>query len=258
MNAFTSPLLNRGRGNSKSKAQPNLIDHFKRLSKSYVGYSPKQLDKHMIDSLPTETKFYTYSAFGLVISSPLQCPELTCAVGPAHVKIEFRKIAAGFDSPKTASVRFKANPQQLLLEVDGVARFLIQNGSEIVIDRIEGASDECVRLFLLGSAFGALLHQRGTLVLHGSAIAVGQECVMFIGYSGAGKSTLAAALRSRGHGCLSDDLCAIELNENGVPHVLPAYPQAKLWLDSLDQLNVDYESLRRVRPKIEKSAGDRV
>jgi len=85
-----------------------------------------------------------------------------------------------------------------------------------------------VRLFLLGSAIGALMHQRGLLVLHGSTVKVGDECVVFLGSSGVGKSTLATQLRHRGYACLGDDVCAISIGEDGVPYAAPAYPPASL------------------------------
>ena len=50
-----------------------------------------------------------------------------------------------------------------------------------------------VRVFLLGSCIGALLHQRGILVLHAGAIHTDKGAVLFTGPWGIGKSTLLAA-----------------------------------------------------------------
>jgi len=200
-----------------------------------------------------------YKAFGLIVSMPLDCPELAAAsshpvIDDPDVIVSFGDVPAELPKPKARGACYQTMPGQLLLQVDRVARFLVRNGNEITIDRHSEASDDCVRLFLLGSAFGALLQQRGNLVLHGSTIQVDDACVVFLGKSGAGKSTLATALRNRGYICLGDDLCAIEIREDGVPSAFPAYPQAKLWAETLDRFQLDPTSLRRVRPALEKHA----
>ena len=63
-----------------------------------------------------------------------------------------------------------------------------------------------VRLFLLGSVWGALALQRGLLPLHASAVGRGRTVHAFTGPPGAGKSTLAAALAARGYPLFTDDM----------------------------------------------------
>lgn len=104
--------------------------------------------------------------------------------------------------------------------------------------------------FLLGSCMGALLMQRGLFLLHANAIKIGEHCVSFSGPSGVGKSTLAAAFLQCGYAILADDVCAINQNSE----VLPSFPQVKLWSDSSRKMNIDTESLRKIRPNIEKFA----
>jgi len=67
-----------------------------------------------------------------------------------------------------------------------------------------------VRLYLLGSAWGALCYQRDLLVLHASAVRVDGRAVAFCGRPGMGKSTLAAWLAESGHALVSDDLARFE------------------------------------------------
>jgi hypothetical protein len=138
--------------------------------------------------------------------------------------------------------------------VDGIARFLIADGRRIVIESPPGADPEDVRLFLYGSAFAALLHQRGDLVLHGSAIATGDTCVAFLGISGVGKSTTAIACQRRGYPVLTDDVCAIRPDATGRLVLHPGLPHAKLWLDSLKQFDLAPDGLQRIRPALEKRA----
>ncbi len=125
--------------------------------------------------------------------------------------------------------------------------------TEGVVDRAADASDDSVRLFLLGAVFAALLQQRGVLALNASAVAMERGSAVFMGLSRAGKSTLAASFHKRGYRVLTDDLCAISFRA-GQPMVWPGYPQLKLWPDVLERLDVDPGPLRRVRPELEKRA----
>ena len=90
-----------------------------------------------------------------------------------------------------------------------VARYLVSGGCEIIIEPHPTATEKDVRLFLLGSAMGALLLQRGIWPLHGSAIAGRSGAALFVGVSGSGKSTLVGAFHQRGFQVLADDVCAI-------------------------------------------------
>ena len=58
-----------------------------------------------------------------------------------------------------------------LLRVPRLARFRITAGRDIDVETEPGVSDHEVAGFVLGTAFGILLHQRGALVLHGAAVA---------------------------------------------------------------------------------------
>jgi hypothetical protein len=130
----------------------------------------------------------------------------------------------------------------------------VRDGREIVVNPLPDAPPETVRLFLLGSAFGALLHQRGILPIHGSAITYQGQAFILTGISGAGKSTLAAALVRKGCKLLTDDVAAITFNQAGTPWVQPAYPQQKLWRDSAVMMKLATGRLIRVMADMEKYA----
>jgi hypothetical protein len=195
-----------------------------------------------------------YKAYGMTISSCIPCPELLPGSGVSDVTVVYGDVPRELPgkNEKNNGVRYQAIPGQLLLEVDRIARMLVRNGNEIVIDRQPDATDDDLRLFLLGSGFGALMHQRGILALHGSTVQVGNGCVVFLGWSGAGKSTLAAALARRGYKTLGDDVCAISIGKDGIPYAASAYPQAKMWIETLQYFGLDPQELRRVRPASEK------
>jgi hypothetical protein len=111
-----------------------------------------------------------------------------------------------------------------------------------------GIDAASVRVFLLGSVLGAVMFQRGFLVLHGNAIDVGGRAMVCLGPSGAGKSTLAAAMALRGYPVLADDVVPVDADCAAVP----GFPRIKLWLDTAERLDIATGGLDRIRPGLEK------
>jgi hypothetical protein len=137
----------------------------------------------------------------------------------------------------------------LRLTVDDIGRFRITDGVRIAWHRQHsGVSDQDMRTFLLGSAVGALLIQRGILVLHGNALEKDGQAIVCMGHSGAGKSTLAYALMQQGWRLLGDDLVAV--NPDG--SVLPGIPRIKLWHDAAKAFGLDPAVLPPIRQGIHK------
>ena len=162
-----------------------------------------------------------YRLFGLTVDSAIDLPEL-----PAQTRHDEKPdftIAVG---PVDAGRGF-------VLDIPDVARFGIVEGRSIVVEPAPGARAGDIRLFLLGSAMGALLHQRGLLPLHANAVALDGRAAAFMGRSGAGKSTLAAWFHDRGERILADDVCVIETGGEGAL-AFPGLPRLRLWEDALE------------------------
>lgn len=116
-----------------------------------------------------------------------------------------------------------------------------------------GATEDALRVCLLGWFLGALLQQRGLIVLHGNAVSFdGQTAEIFVGDKGAEKFTMAAWCYQQGASLVADDICAIYFNAAGLPLVLPSYPHMRLWPESVDLLGLSYQNLRPVREGIDK------
>lgn len=183
---------------------------------------------------------------GLAVVSEIELPELLPGAG-AVPDAEIRLIAA---LPEAADLQdlgagWWAGPGAVRIEAAGVARFHVQDGARILVEVAPGAAAADVRLYLLGSAFGALLHQRGLLPLHAAGIVLEHGCCAIGGDSGAGKSTLSAFIRQRGYRSLADDVLAVEQRATG-PYALPGYPQTKLWADSALSLGLETGGRTRV------------
>ncbi len=202
------------------------------------------------DNLPP----HRHRVYGLTVATWIPFPELEAAPADAPVDAFFRLagVPAQLDQPQFTGARFQAAPGRLLAWIPGVARYLAVEGREILVQPDADAIDGDLRALLLCSPMGGLLHQRGLLPLHASAIATDRGAVVFMGNSGRGKSTLAAHFRQRGFRVLTDDIAVVTFDSAGRPQVQPGLPQFKLWPNSVAELGADAETLPRLRPQLEK------
>jgi hypothetical protein len=168
-----------------------------------------------------------YSVFGLVLESELTLPELFPAPEDPPVDVTIRLGPAGDAHSIT--------PEEVNLVIPKVAAYRVRGGTEMIVDPVAGASDRNIRLFLLGSALGAIVHQRGLLPLHANAIEIDGHAVAFMGHSGVGKSTMAAWFLDRGHRILADDVCVVAPDASGTPLAYPGIPRLRLWREALEQ-----------------------
>jgi hypothetical protein len=198
---------------------------------------------------PDRPNFF-YFAFGLQICSEIELSHfMPVGVRRPDVHIRLGKVPDSLEHPHARGVLYQSSPQEFLLNIDGIARYLISGGDEILIQPAAGADKRSVNLFLFGSALGALFHQRGLLPLHASGIVVEQGAVLFAGASGCGKSTIAAAFHQRGYPVLADDICPIQIT-NPI-RAMPGTPFLMLWKDALLEI-AHISGLTRVRPELEK------
>jgi len=195
---------------------------------------------------------YIYRAYGLIFSSELQIPELESAEGSPDVEIRLGAVPAALSVPREQGQWFQATADEFLFRLDAVAGFYVADGRQITIELFTDPGDPEVRLFLLGSVFCALLHQRGYLALHGSAVEMRGKGLLFTGDRGVGKSTLAAAFHDKGYRILADDVCAVRLGQDGTPYIVPGFPGLKLWRDSVERMGKSLDSLTPVKRDIGK------
>lgn len=111
---------------------------------------------------------HRYCLFGLTLASELELPGL---------------MASRSDVADVA-IRQGVVGQQASISIEGVARFAVVGGQEIVVEAWPDAPTRNVRLYLLGSAMGLLLHQRGLLPLHANAVEVDGGAVAVLGHPG--------------------------------------------------------------------------
>ena len=182
---------------------------------------------------------FRYSVFGLKFLSAIEFPELLAAdFQKPDVILECTQVPSGLDRKDVDWGWCQANRSEMLLLIDGVGRFHVCNGETIRVDRrnlgTNGLPDSHLRLWVLGSCFAAILHQRASIPLHASAIEMPSGIWAFTADSGVGKSTIAAFLTQ----CFSvplvtDDVLALELTDQGVA-ARPGPRKIKLTREAID------------------------
>ena len=193
-----------------------------------------------------------YEIFGLILSSDWVLPRLKEVAGPRSVDVEIKRATintAGISNATVTYPSLQIAPDSVWLSVDQVGRFLVTKGELIEVDAEVGADMQSVSLYVLGSCLAAIIHQRKQFILHGNAIDVGGQALVFVGAAGIGKSTLAACFYKKGYKVLADDLAVI----NDANKVLPSYPQIKLWSDAIKHLELEsIPGTKRIRLHVDK------
>jgi hypothetical protein len=197
---------------------------------------------------------FTYVAYGLGIHSILELPELLPGRAPPDVVVRLGHVPGVPSGPPPGDGLLRTNADETCLYWPDVGAILLRHGREITLDPRPQVAVDLLRLYLLGPALALLLHQRGFLVLHASAVSLDGGVVAFLGHSGHGKSTTAATLHARGAAIVADDVVALDLGASGGPAALPGFPLLKLWPDAVMALGESPENLPRLHASEEKRA----
>lgn len=154
-------------------------------------------------------------------------------------------------NPNYADQYWQLNQNEFALHIDKVGSFYATNGNEIEYAPAENVTQAEVELYLNGSVYGAILHQRKILPLHGSSFVWNKQGILLCGESGAGKSSITTAFCMCGADFLTDDVTPIVFDDN-IPQIMPLSDRIKLWDDSLNQLNITSHSFTAISPGKEK------
>jgi hypothetical protein len=196
-----------------------------------------------------------YLISGLTVESEDAIPggiDLPSDVEPADVVIARGEVPLVLAEAMVRGPNWQLAEGRILLTVPGLIRILIEDGRSITHAAEGGADIEDGLPFVVGMAFGALLHQRGDLVLHASVVDIGGRAVAFCGVSGSGKSTLAAALDLNGHALVADDICRVTFEQSGRPLAQPDGRRLKLWADATGALGLDERRGPQLRQRFGK------
>lgn len=184
-------------------------------------------------------KSYTYSIYGVTVSTPFPCPfpAAAAARGGPDVRIDEGPVPAALPPPAVVGDHWEAAPGQVLLNAGPhIGRFLASEGKRVTFERAPRVSDHTVAVQLLDEALAIILQQRGTVVFHGSAIVAPAGAILIAGNSGAGKSSLLTALLDRGCPMLCDDVAVTGGKGDGLVTIMPGTPHLCLAAEAASRL----------------------
>ena len=213
-----------------------------------------------------------YSAFGLSLAANWPIPGLIPQPMPSQpdIRVWLHERMPDPDVAGIEDVYYVSNDAehgvpalQVWQAADGLYfRLRYADDTEFVIERtgrevravVPAASTlEDMATYVLGPIIGFAMRLRGVTCLHASVIAVGDHAIALAGPAGAGKSTAAACFAAMGYPVLADDIAAL-VERGGAVHVQPAYPQLRLWPDSVAMLYGAPDALPRLTPTWDKRA----
>lgn len=209
----------------------------------------------------THPEKHYYAVYGLNLVSAIRLPDLTPSGTGSDASVVVQafsrdKAIAEMSSPERfdrENCVVHMSPDAALYDWEGLARALVRNGREIILDPAPGINAEDLSPLVVGALLGILLTHRGHLVLHGSFVRVNGNGFGFLGEKGMGKSTLAAYLTSAGHELVTDDLLPVSTDGERVV-TKPGYPRIRLWPDSFARLGIGRDKAEESSRLIPKGA----
>jgi hypothetical protein len=170
---------------------------------------------------------------------------------PHQVDVSLGPVPLALDEARLRGPRFQACQGRFLYYPEPGCRILVLDGVKVSVAIAEPFSTELLPGYFEQAILAALLHQRGLLPLHASAVRVDGKAQLFLGKSRAGKSSAAALLTLDGYDPICDDVCAVEAPTIGYASVSGASGYLKIPAELSDQFS-SYDLQRLVEPDRER------
>jgi hypothetical protein len=211
---------------------------------------------------------YDYSAFGLSLGSNWPLPGLMARQDSSPIDIAIWLQTEPVVGGGQTEAWYRSDPDVerasrlwvwslsggryfQLVYGDGTQFYVNGRGSEIWATWPDASTIEDTATYLLGPILAFALRLRGVLCLHASVVGLEKRAIALVGPAQSGKSTAAAAFAQLGATVLTDDVAAL-VEFGGQVYAHPAYPQLRLWPDSVSLLYGSAAALPRLTPNWDK------
>ena len=184
-----------------------------------------------------------YYVYGLNIKSEIEIDEFQkrdIIIEDKIVNIKNGIMSNEIKDDILKGIHIKLSKDKIWFHIVNIATYYITNGEEVIVEIVEGADMQLMKVYLMCSCLGFIMLQRDMVAIHGGVIDIDDKAVIFTGDRGAGKSTLTTALRERGYKFLSDDVASIKIDK--VPYVMPGFPYQKLCESAMEKFEYDKEA----------------
>lgn len=177
---------------------------------------------------------HRYKAFGLNIASEFPLPELQGGYEQdADVIIQYGTIQPPTFDHCNQHFKAERTDRGHLYYIQNIGGVKVEEGARITVSPLDGSEERGFRFLVSGIALGLLLHQRGFVTLHASAVSFEGEVIAFVGHKGMGKSTTAAAFHAHDYSIVTDDLLVLDV-EGDRALARPGFPHLKLYPESIE------------------------
>lgn len=147
---------------------------------------------------------FKYQVAGLNLISDIEIPTL---ILKEFNKADIQVLIGPKVQPPDKSIEYL--PDDKILYKDAYNNVFSICGSRILIS-LQDKSINQAAISLLGIPLGYALQYNNFQVLHGSAVALHDSSICFVGKSKAGKSSISLALINNGFGLVTEDLCLVK------------------------------------------------
>lgn len=193
---------------------------------------------------------FQYKAFGLNISSEIKLPGMIeIDDNKSDVRIPLGEVDHSVSQVVMKGSNYIVDHENIYIWWDDIGKVKISKGNQIIVEPLsdlEDSDETNIIPFLLGPVMSTLLHHRGFLVLQGSSVKVNSEAIAFLGHRGLGKSTTAIQLYKKGYPIITDDILAIDFDDEGMPLIYPGYPHVRLSDESYEHIKEDTNILTSI------------
>lgn len=172
---------------------------------------------------------YSYVIYGLNILSEISLPAIESHKNETqdYVKIHQGEVDLSPSQIRRENNIFIVTENGIYFYWNDLGSFKLSKGKEIIFEPVKDYDPVELKQFILGTGLSTIIHQRGDLVLHGSAINVKENAICFLGESGSGKSTITQFLYNKGYPAVVDDVIRINFFDGKI-FILPGYPHLRI------------------------------